>query len=280
MGRTRWLHWLLRWLAWRKREPGNAVSEAIETEPNTGGERPVEAIRQAPAVDDPMPPPAQQPMLVSPVASGGGNGDVPSDALGDAPDADTPAVHGCNVCNHPDVDVIEAKQDRGQSGRSIAREYKLSEASVRRHRRHRHLRKAMSEIWRRADAETPPEGPDLLLWELGQLRKVAQGALAHAARTRNLVATASLLRAANGLLEPLSKIEKAKAEEIKAQQATAALQDEQALEAEFNQHLDRLAERLRQAQAAAPKCPRCGQALPHGVQVEEEEPKLDGPGVH
>jgi hypothetical protein len=70
------------------------------------------------------------------------------------------------------------------------------------------MKKAVSEIWRRADAEMPPEGADPLLWELGQLRKVAQDALAQAARTHNLSATASLLRAANGLLDLLARIEK------------------------------------------------------------------------
>jgi hypothetical protein len=100
--------------------------------------------------------------------------------------------------------------------------------------------------------------------KLGQLRKTAQGALAYAAKTRNLVATASLLRSANGLLDLLSKLEKAKAEELKAQQATAALQDERALEAEFNQHLDRLAERLRESQP-----------------MQQPQPdKPAGPGVH
>jgi DNA repair exonuclease SbcCD ATPase subunit len=142
------------------------------------------------------------------------------------------------------------------------------------------MKKEVSEIWRRADAEMPPEGADPLLWELGQLRKVAQDALAHAARRRNLSATVSLLRPANGLLDLLSKIEESKTEELKAQQATEALQDERAMEDEFNRKLDELAERMRQAEAAAPKCPRCGQALPHGVQVEEEEPKPAGPGVH
>jgi hypothetical protein len=56
----------------------------------------------------------------------------------------------------------------------------------------------------------PPENADPLLRELGQLRKIAQAALAHAARTRNPLATASLLRAANGLLDLLARIEKAK----------------------------------------------------------------------
>ncbi len=74
-------------------------------------------------------------------------------------------------------------------------------------------------------------------------------ASSHAAKTRNLVATASLLRSANGLLETVSKIEDKRAESLKAQQATTMLQDERALEAEFNQHLDRLAERLRESQA-------------------------------
>ena len=86
------------------------------------------------------------------------------------------------------------------------------------------MRTALSESWRCADAETPPEGTDPLFWELGQLRKLAQDALARAARTGNLQATASLLRSANGLLDLLARIEKAKAEELKAQHATAALQ--------------------------------------------------------
>ncbi len=60
--------------------------------------------------------------------------------------------------------------------------------------------------------------------ELGQLRKTAQGALAYAMKTRNLVATASLLRSANGLLETVSKIEDKRAEALKAQQATTMLQ--------------------------------------------------------
>ena len=94
--------------------------------------------------------------------------------------------------------------------------------------------------WRRANAETPPEATAPLLWELGQLRKVAQDVLAHAARTYNLSATGSLLRAANGTLELLARIEKAKGEELKVQQATAALQEDRALEAEFNRKLDEL----------------------------------------
>ena len=51
------------------------------------------------------------------------------------------------------------------------------------------MRRALSESWRRVDAETQPEGVDQLLWELGQPRKVAQDALARAARTHNLSAT-------------------------------------------------------------------------------------------
>ena len=78
------------------------------------------------------------------------------------------------------------------------------------------------------------------------------------------MATASLLRSANGLLETVSKIEKDKAEEQRTAQATASLQDEKAIEAEFNQHLDRLAERMRQSQA-----------------MQQPQPdKPTGPGVH
>ena len=99
----------------------------------------------------------------------------------------------------------------------------------------------------------------------GRPRKVV---LAHTARTRNLTPQRRFLRSANGLLDLLSRIEKARAEELKALQATAALQDERALEEEFNQHLDRLEEHMKQAQAV------------HGAQIGEEEPKLAGPGIH
>jgi benzoyl-CoA reductase/2-hydroxyglutaryl-CoA dehydratase subunit BcrC/BadD/HgdB len=51
------------------------------------------------------------------------------------------------------------------------------------------------------------------------------------------------------LLICFCKIEKSKAEELKAQQATAALQDDRALEEEFNRCLDKLAERIRQSPA-------------------------------
>ncbi len=193
----------------------------------------------------------------------------------------------CTTCLRADVEIIHAKRRKGQTLRAISFEHGVPMTSLVRHFRHSGIvsnsdnnteEAPIPENWRCPAADAPPEGADPLLWELGQLRKTAQGALAYAARTRNLQATASLLRSANGLLDLLARIEKAKAEEIKAQQATSALQDERALEAEFNQHLDRLAERLRQAQAAAPKCPRCGQALPYGVQVEEEEPKPDARG--
>jgi hypothetical protein len=53
-----------------------------------------------------------------------------------------------------------------------------------------------------------PEGADPLLWELGQLRRVVQGAVVQSAKSRNHVATASLVRAGNGLLDLLAKIEK------------------------------------------------------------------------
>jgi hypothetical protein len=113
--------------------------------------------------------------------------------------------------------------------------------------------------------------------------KGAQDALAHVAKTHNLSATASQLRSANGLLDLLARIEMAKAEELKAQQATAALQNERALEDGFNCKLDELREKMEQAQAAAPKCPRCGRALPHGVQVRVKWqlvkiPSRSGPG--
>lgn len=64
-------------------------------------------------------------------------GDVLDDTHDDAPSVDDQVVHGCKVCNHPELQVIDAKEDKGQSARSVAKEHKLSEASVRRHRRHR-----------------------------------------------------------------------------------------------------------------------------------------------
>ena len=93
-----------------------------------------------------------------------------------------------------------------------------------------------------------PEGADPLLWELGQLRKVAQGALAHAAKVRNLSATASLLRASNGLLDLLAKIEQKKAEELKAKEAVASLPPAEVRES-LKRKIAAHAERLRQAQA-------------------------------
>jgi hypothetical protein len=52
--------------------------------------------------------------------------------------------------------------------------------------------------------DTLPEDANPFLWELGGLREMARTALATAQRTRNLVATASLLRSANGLLETVA----------------------------------------------------------------------------
>ena len=93
----------------------------------------------------------------------------------------------------------------------------------------------------------PPEGADPLLWELGQLRKIARGALVYATKTRNLTATASLLRVANGLLDLLARIEKAKAEELKAKEAVASLPPAEVRES-LKRKIAMHAERLRQAQ--------------------------------
>jgi len=131
----------------------------------------------------------------------------------------------------------------------------------------------MSEIWCSGDAEIPPDGADPLLWELGQLRKVAQGALAHAVRTRNLPATASLLRAANGLLDLLARIEKAKAEEEAKQAAVAALPPA-AVREELRQWLDSLRARLKQAEAAQ-KPPE-----PPAEKPVREAAKPPEPGAH
>jgi hypothetical protein len=138
----------------------------------------------------------------------------------------------------------------------------------------------------------PPEGADPLLWELGQLRRVVQGAVVQSAKSRNHVATASLVRAGNGLLDLLAKIEKTRAEEEARKAAAAFTEDRQAIEDRLNLKLDQLAERMRQAEAMERvreqkmgKCLRCGQALPARGRVEgetpiREEPKPPGPEVH
>jgi hypothetical protein len=137
-----------------------------------------------------------------------------------------------------------------------------------------------------------PEDEDPLLWELGQFRRVVQSAVVQSAKSRNHVATASLVRAGNGLLDLLAKIEKAKAEEAARRAATAFTEDRQAIEAHLHQKLDQLAERMQQAEAMERgreqkmgKCLRCGQSLPSHGRVEGEtpvraEPKPPGPGVH
>jgi hypothetical protein len=93
-------------------------------------------------------------------------------------------------------------------------------------------------------------------------------------------------------LDLLARIEKAKAEEIKARKATETLEDRQVIEDRLHLKLDQLAERMRQAEAMERereqkmgKCLRCGQALPSRGRVEGEtpvgeEPKPPGPGVH
>lgn len=43
---------------------------------------------------------------------------------------------GCRTCAHPRADAIDSKLRGGQSGRSVAREFGLTEASVRRHKGH------------------------------------------------------------------------------------------------------------------------------------------------
>jgi hypothetical protein len=159
-GRPRWLQWLLRWLGWRKREPGNAASEAIETEPNTGGERPVEAICQAPAADDPMPPPTSEEPGGSQggggedrrpskppknrrergrnARSGGDSGGGEAVAVGGTSQPEerlqvsesrrnVPKSHQCKTCLRPDVEIINAKRRKGQTLRLISFEHGIDD---------------------------------------------------------------------------------------------------------------------------------------------------------
>ena len=100
-----------------------------------------------------------------------------------------------------------------------------------------------------------PEGTDSLLWELSSLRETIQRALVTAQRTRNLVATASLVRSGNGLLETVAKIEKARAEEERVRDATRSLEDRQAVEDRLNHRLDDIASRLRAVQQPQPDKP-------------------------
>ena len=80
-------------------------------------------------------------------------------------------------------------------------------------------------------------------------------------------------------------MEKTKAEDLKAQQAAASLPSPDTVE-EIERWLAGIRARITAAQlmqqppTPALKCPRCGQAIQHGVQVEQEEPKSAGPGVH
>jgi hypothetical protein len=163
----------------------------------------------------------------------------------------------CTTCFHPDAEAINAKRRKGQTLRSISREHGIPTTSLVRHFKHSGIRSVggdnveqvpISENGRNTGTDAPPEGADPLLWELGQLRKVAQGALAHATRTRNLTATASLLRSANGLLETVAKVEKDRAEQEKVKQAAASLPSPDTIE-EIERWLAGLRARVEAAQA-------------------------------
>ena len=67
---------------------------------------------------------------------------------------------------------------------------------------------------------------------------------------------------------------------LKAEQDAAMAWSSDAVRQEIEHWLDAVRERLTAAEAAMPKCPRCGQALPHGVQIDEEDPKPAGSGEH
>src|SRR5262249_10555185 len=154
----------------------------------------------------------------------------------------------------PDLATVERLHDEGQSNLAISRITGLSENSLRRHWRHRRrqqrMKRAILAGQRRSAEEQPkpPEGTDPLLWELGQLREPVQRSVAYAESAGDLRATASLVRAGNGLLDLLARIEKAKAEEAARKAATASLEDRQAIKASLHEKLDLLAGRMRQAE--------------------------------
>jgi hypothetical protein len=275
----------LRWLfRWREREPGNAAPEAIDPKPTTGCEGPAEAIPQVPrgtgAVSEkrdevtgqelgteertrvPMgrqePDVSDRPVAIDPNLTR----TLPkrTGPKGRLIDPRTlpfyPLVSNCGICHRPERDILDAAEDSGQSLSSCAKTFRIAYSSLKRHRTHR--AKASGRVKSDSDAAQPPsagdgglagqcpEGEDPLLWELGQFRRIVQGAVAQSAKSRNHVATASLVRAGNGLLDLLSKIEKAKAEEAARKAAMAFTEDRQAIKARLHQKLDLLAARMRQ----------------------------------
>jgi hypothetical protein len=62
------------------------------------------------------------------------------------------------------------------------------------------MKRAILAGQRRSGEKMAREGSDPLLWELGQLREIVQRSVAYAESTGDFTATASLVRAGNGLL--------------------------------------------------------------------------------
>ncbi len=208
--------------------------------------------------------------------------DARGDVTGAASAPPGAAVRDCRTCAHSEASVINGLLARGQSVRSIARQFGLSEASVRRHKHHVTVYSGLDQSTgdsRRSDA-APPEGADPLLWELAQLRKVAQGALAHAARTKNLAATASLLRAANGLLELLARIEKRVGPDAQVQVAVSLVTSPEwvSLQARIVQALGPFPE-ARQAVRLAIEGPRVGVGQQEAAAAVLAAPQGNGEGA-
>jgi len=106
----------------------------------------------------------------------------------------------CSICCHPDRDSIDKAIIAGQSNRSVAKQYNVSDAAVQRHKAHipSHLAKAK-------EAEIVTQADDLLQ-DLQYLKSKAISLLERAEKESNLSAAASLIGQARQTVETLAEV--------------------------------------------------------------------------
>jgi hypothetical protein len=264
-GRTRWL----RWLGWREREPGNTAPEAIETGPNTDGGRPAGAIPHASAVPpgeggtEPGAGSDQNALEQRGSEAGEGEDRLPIKPLTTrkpnrrkrqqrpratkTPTDDQGGRHNASAlhCLHSP----ETEGDRTEIGDSNSLEAQHSTAV-----------RVDAGLGGASRSAAPPKTllkaecikeiahADSLVAEMRKLVSSGQRVLEWAESQQTLQGghlTLAAIRELRGTFETLAKI----AAELKALEVTEALQDQQALEDEFNRCLDKVAERIRQSQA-------------------------------
>ena len=107
----------------------------------------------------------------------------------------------CKVCTHPDRDKIDKLLINGHALRKIADQFKLSYASVRRHK----MTHIPAKLSKSHDAETATKA-DALLADLLDLRRRALAALDQAESMIDLRATAPLLGQARQVMETLLEV--------------------------------------------------------------------------